>query len=560
MANKKKKASKSLPPSKPSFPYFFRKISPLAAILALGFILRGVHFWIFKEDFWFKTPLLDDNLFVTWSRTIIREGWRAPGLGVFHLNPGYPYFLALLKQLLPIGHTTVFLFQHLLGAFIPYILYRITKDLFDHPTAILAAFISAVFGPAFFYETRFLGEFFIYFLNTLTLFFLIEKKATSWAFLFTGLAGFCIGLSTVFRPNVLIIVPLCLLWLAWSYRKLPIPRMGFHLLVFVVALWLPIFPFQWRNHSLDPQGKWSLTTASGGVNLFLGNNPEADGLNKPPSFVRYGPGEQYQDFHEEAERRVGKKLTAEESSRFWVGETMRWFKTHPKAAWRLIWYKMGYFWNYREPPDNFFPIMFERFTRVGRLPLIPWGLVAPLGLAGFLLSLRRFRELWLLHGYVFSYFFVCVGFYVLSRYRFPTVAGLIPFAAFGAMAVFRAIRAPKKKPLALILLTVAGSFWISQLRLMGEEEMSVTHYSMGVIYANQGQEQQAVESYRASIKEDPNFLASYINLGLLQSKRGKLKEAEFSFERAAQLERKPERKHQIEMALSQVRRGLKKEN
>ncbi|MCH8964931.1 MAG: hypothetical protein IIB58_08230, partial [Planctomycetes bacterium] len=118
--------------------------------------------------------------------------------------------------------------------------------------------------------------------------------------------------STVFRPNVLIFLPAVLLWGLWSLRErrhLILPCAALYLL----GLWLPLLPFQIRNRAVDPSRGWGLTTSSGGVNFYLGNNPEADGLNQAPSFIRYGPGHQYGDFKKEAERKkkAAKKKAAD---------------------------------------------------------------------------------------------------------------------------------------------------------------------------------------------------------------------------------------------------------
>jgi len=215
----------------------------------------------------------------------------------------------------------------------------------------------------------------------------------------------------------------------------------------------------------------------------------------------------------------------------------------PGAAARLFWAKTGFFWNYGEPPDNFFPSIFRRFTKIGPVPLLSWGLIAPLGLAGLLWSFRREpgRRYWILHAYVFSYFAVNVLFYILSRYRFPTAAGLIPFAGYALVRLYdnaRLSRWGASAALAVLCLVSAG---FSRQRLIGEEDMAVSHYSMGVIYANQGWEKEAVEEYRKSVAADPAFKAAYVNLGILLAKMGQAEEAAGALESALRIETDPQR-------------------
>lgn len=505
--------------------------------------LRLLHLFLYKDDFWLRTPLLDDNLFVAFSEVISREGWKAPSLGTFYLNPAYPYFLAGLRAAAGTGPILVFLVQHVLGALAPVLLFHLTLRLFDRKTALIAGVLAAAYGPAFFFESRFLGEHFIYLFNAAFLLCLLLAKDSAGPLPWWFAAGLCLGLSAVFRPTGLVLMPIALLWGLAAVR--PWRRLGVCLALFALALWLPLLPFQLRNRAVDPAAGFGLTTASGGVNLFMGNNPEADGLNSPASFVHGGPGHQYQDYVAEAERMSGRKLTAGEMDRYWRGRALQWFRARPARAWGLVLRKAGYFWNHKEPPDNFFLAIFHKFTTLSGFPLPGWGWVAPLGLLGMLLGLADLKRNWPLQLYVLAYVAVNALFFVLSRYRFPAAAALIPFAALALARLHESARARAWKRLALLGALAAPCFWLCRLTLIGEEDAAVTHYSMAVIYANQGWKDQAVEEYRLSLRADPRFAASYLNMGLLLADLGRSGEAAAALDSAAGLERDPARAEQI---------------
>jgi len=512
---------------------------------------------MYQDDFWLRTPLLDDQIFFSWAETIRKEGWLAPSLGIFDLNPAYPYLLSMLQRVLGTSILAVYALQHLLGAAAAVLFYRLTRELFGMRAGLCAGVFGILYGPSFFYESRLLGEFWIYLFNLAALCSLLyarlgERKLLGWY-----LGGLFLGLSTVLRPNVLVFLPFVGIWGAWTMRSEP-RRLVFAALLFAVGVWLPLLPFQFRNHMIDPDRGWGLTTSSGGVNLYLGNNPEADGLNKPPSFIRYGPGHEYEDFKIEADKRTGRNLDRKEVSRYWTGQTLKWFSRRPDAAFRLLLRKAGFFWNHREPPDNFFPSIFRRFTALGWLPLISWGILAPLGLAGFLWSLGAVetRRFWVLHAYVLAYFAVNAAFYILSRYRFPAAAGLIPFAAFGLVRLLDAWRAKSRGAaagLTALLLLCAG---LTRLPLIGEEDLAVSHYSMGVVYANQGWKEKAVKEYQASIAYDADFKASYLNLGILQAKQGRFPEALKALEGALRLESDPQKAALIKQNVDKLRAQL----
>ncbi|MBI4249132.1 MAG: glycosyltransferase family 39 protein, partial [Elusimicrobia bacterium] len=469
-----------------------------------------------------------------------------------------PYFLALIGKVMGRGIIRVVVFQHILGALAPVLVYRLTARVFDKKSGLSAAAIGVFYGPAVFYESRFLGEFFIFFFNLAALWLLVRASDDEHPTLWWALGGFCLGLSTIFRPTVLAFLPAVLAWAFWTLRSKGIKQLTLVVAVFVLGLWLPLFPFQIRNRIVDPKNGWGLTTASGGVNLYIGNNPEANGLNDTPSFVRYGPGHEYEDFKEEAQRRAGKTLSPKEVSSFWTRETLRWFQNRPADALRLLFKKMGYFWNYREAPDNFFPSLFDKFTRIGRAPLLSWGMVAPLGMLGLLLSWRKAKSEWLLQAYVLTYLGVNVLFYVLSRYRFPVVAGLIPFAGLALARFYENVHARRVAKVAGLLFLLLPCWGLTRMPLIGEEDMAVTHYSLGVIFANQGWKDKAAEEYRASIRADPAYKASYLNLAVLQAGRNEPEETLWALEHLAQLEKNPRQLENIRRNIDILKRGLGK--
>lgn len=541
----------SPPQPRPDSP---RPLDPRLILFLGALALRLLHLWLNRGDFWLRTPLLDDNLFVSWADTIEREGWLARSLGVFHLNPAYPYLLALLGKTVGRGYGLVFALQHLFGALAAPLFFALAERAWDRRAAWAAGLLAALYGPAVFFESRFLGESWIYLANAVALACLVFACGAARPSLWWAGAGLALGVSTVFRPTALAFAPAALLWalgLLWFDRRLLAACAG----AFLLGLWLPLLPFQLRNRALDPARGWGLTTSSGGVNLYLGNNPEADGLNQAPAFVRYGPGHEYQDFAEEAERRVGRSLRPAEVSRYWTGEALRWFRQRPRAAFGLLARKAAFFWNHKEPPDNFFLEVWRRFTRLGPIPLVSWGLVGPLGLAGLLWSLGRpeLRGPWILHAYVLAYFAIGVGFYILARYRFPAAAGLIPFAGFALARLWlnlRERRWPRSAALGALML---GCFGLSRLNLIGDEDPAVSHYSMGVIYANQGWKDEAASEYRKSIAADPRFKASYINLGILSAQRGDAAAAAEALEGALRLEGDPARAAALRENIARLR-------
>lgn len=508
---------------------------PGLVLFLAALALRSLHLFVHRADFWLTAPLLDDSIFEAWADVISREGWLARSLGAFDFNPAFPYFLAAFRAVFGRSQLVLFAFQHVAGALVAPLLYKVTERAFDRKAAWAAGLLAAAYGPALFFESRLLGECWILLANAVALWLLGEAAEARRPWLSWGLAGLALGVSAAFRPTVLALLPVAALWSLATLRRRP-PELARAWGAFALGLWLPLLPFQLRNRAVVPGVGWGLTTSSGGVNLYLGNNPEADGLNQAPSFVRYGPGHQYQDFADEAARRLGYPPSRARVSSYWSAEARRFWREQPNAAARLALRKAAYFWNFKEPPDNFFLEIFRRFTRLGALPLVSWGLVGPLGLAGMAWGWGGGLRTRLLYGYALTYFGVCVGFYVLARYRFPAAAGLIPFAGLALARLWEAARDRAWKSAASLTFLAFSGLALSRLPLIGEEDPGVSHYSMAVVYANRGWKEEALKEYRSSVSADPKFRASWLNMGLLLVDLGRGPEAADALRKAAVLE------------------------
>ncbi|MFA6319064.1 MAG: tetratricopeptide repeat protein, partial [Elusimicrobiota bacterium] len=145
----------------------------------------------------------------------------------------------------------------------------------------------------------------------------------------------------------------------------------------------------------------------------------------------------------------------------------------------------------------------------------------------------------------------------LSRYRFPAAAGLIPLAAFALVRFWDLARGLGRGKAVLMLALFLPCFWLTRLPLIGEEDASSSHYSMAVVYANQGWKDKAVEEYRAAVAADPGFVPAWLNLGLLLNEMGRPKEALEALENAARHENDPAQVQRLQGAVEDLRSQLK---
>jgi len=509
-----------------------RVIGLFVAALAV----RCISYALFHADFWYTTYLIDDVQFYSWAHRILGGDIFGRAEGVFQLNPGYAYVLALIYGIFRSAAQAPHIIQYILGALNVVLLYLLARRVFSERVALVSGIIAACYGMAVFYAGKLLGAVWIESCNLILLLLLVRarEEGKRWQYI---AAGAIMGLSALFRPNIMLFAPLAFFWLALPLVRQGRPgwlRAGRAGVLFALGAGLVLAPVTLRNWMIDRASGFVLTTAAGGINIFIGNNPEANGYNAWPSFIRYAPGAMHEDFKKEAERRIGRPMDDAEVSGYWLGESFAWMRAQPARAVRLMWRKVMYFWNAVEPPDNFLMDTVRRFTRLFGIPLISWGMVAPLALLGAALALAR-REQTLLHWYLLACLLMNMLVYVLSRYRYPAIIAVIPLAAYALVWLYECARRRAFGRLGLALAALACAVWFVHIRvIIGEVEWS-KQYSIGIIYYNRGRTEEAIEAYQKSIAANPRFAPSRINLGTIYVAQEQYAEATEQFLAAAAL-------------------------
>jgi len=180
-----------------------------------------------------------------------------------------------------------------------------------------------------------------------------------------------------------------------------------------LVILLTISPATIRNYLVS--GKFVLISTNGPVNLWIGNNPYAEGdFYYPPSFY----AKKIMD------------LVGKEGDRAYVKEVIRFFKEDTERFLRLILKKLLLFLSHIEIENNINFSIQKSYSSLFKIPaFVGFGLVGSLALVGIFLSLISKRGL-LLHLYIFSFIVSTVIFFVTARYRLVCFPILIPFAGF----------------------------------------------------------------------------------------------------------------------------------
>jgi tetratricopeptide (TPR) repeat protein len=454
--------------------------------------------------------VLDSQEYDEWARRIVAGDLL--GRGTFFQAPLYPYFLAILYFCFGPAPSGVYLVQ-VSGALIGCAaLFFAGRILGGERLGLAAASLFAVFPTLIFFDVQVAKESLAVTAAASLLALLLIGRARAQARFFF-LAGLACGALILLRENTLLIVPLLLVttWQAGAARASLRSATGL-----LAGICLLLLPVTLRNGLVG--GSFLPTTFQAGTNLFIGNNPEADGTYKPIVRGKQIPRYEREEPYRLAEEALGRQLKASEVSRYWIGRTWAWARAEPWACLRLQARKLGLFWSPYEQPDalDFYYVRtLSPFLRLGP----EFGGLTLLALVGA--WLRR-RQLWRddlpITLFVIGWTASTVIFFIFSRYRIPIAPALMLWAAAPLVCLIEAWQTRQRRAAALwtgLLITIL----IVPRFATPEPSWNLVNYNLGVIHLQAGEFPEAEARFARVVEKDPkNFLAT-LNLGTLAARR-----------------------------------------
>ena len=496
----------------------------LAVLFALALAVRLTYLVEVKDTEFFRTPVGDGAAFDRWALQIPSD-W--VGKETFYQAPLYAYFLAVIYSVFGHDLLVVRLIQMALGAAACVLLAMAGSRFLSRRVGLLAGALLAVYAPAIFFDGIVQKASLDLFLMTGLLLCLgcIDPQRERWPP--TLLAGIALGALALTRENALILAPVVILWLAWTFWK---GRIDVHVArpigLFVLGLGLTLMPVVVRNYSVGHEVV--LTTAQFGANFYVGNNESADGLYEP---LRFGHGSyplERQDAFDIAEEAAGRHLTPGEVSAYWSERAWSWVRAHPIEWLKLLGRKWLLIWNANEIADSDEPVVYEDQSTVLRLTgmLCVFGTVFPLALAGVAATWAERRRLVVLYSVVLAMAASAALFVAFARYRFPLVPVLLLLAASG---IFRIVALARERRTNAILAyggLVGAGLVVAHLNLGNSDNPRATaYYNLAVSLEGQGDAARAIPNYRSALDAYPDFEQAHVNLGALLAQAGQFEEA-----------------------------------
>ena len=296
-------------------------------IFAAALTLRFAHLWSMRKSPLSRVLLGDARAYDLWARQIAGGDWL--GRDVFYQAPLYAYFVGALYA---IHHslTLVRACQAVIGAGACALVGYAAHRLFGKSAGLAAGLMLACYAPSVFFDglvqKSVLDVFFICLLLALLSGPMADpqREHGRWRWPLIGVTLGALGLT---RENALLFVPVIVGWI-WLDSSQRARHPGRRTAMLLAGLSLILLPVGVRN--LFSGGEFHLTTTQSGPNLFIGNNPEADGTYVPLRAVRGSPEYERLDATEIASRAAGRALSPGEVSDYWIGRALDYIRTNPR--------------------------------------------------------------------------------------------------------------------------------------------------------------------------------------------------------------------------------------
>jgi Tfp pilus assembly protein PilF len=490
----------------------------LIAVAALGLVIRLVYVWQIHDSPFFDVLMGDARRYDAWATQI--AGGDVIGRDVFYQAPLYPYFLGAIYAIAGRSLLIVRVCQALIGTASCVLLALTARRLYSERAGLVAGLALAVYAPAVFFDGLLQKSSLDLFFVCLSLWItsgLVDTPAASRRWFWLGVT---MGALSLTRENALILAAVIVLWL-FGRSQLTERQRTFNAGVFALGLLLMLSPVAVRNRIVG--GEWHLTTSQLGPNLYIGNNPNADGTYAALREGRGTPEYERQDATELAEAATGRRLTPGEVSTYWVRQTGVFIRSQPGPWLLLMATKAGLVWNRTEFVDTESQASYEDWSSLlhGLAAVGHFGVLVPFAVLGVFVTWRDRSRVGVYYAMTAAYVASIVMFYVSDRYRLPLVPFLMLFAAAGVVSLVPFIRTASRRTIAVAVVVVAAVAFAANWRLLSTDLLrATTETNLGVALQTDHRLEEAEAHYRRAIAIDPDYGPAYVNLGIALTARG----------------------------------------
>jgi len=409
-------------------------------LICLGIFLVAAAIRIFYLFDYSRTAVFpvveysDGHYYSLWARDIAAGDLL--GTRVFMKWPLYAYFLGGLSRISGDDLFFVYCVQIIMSACTCMLIYLLGKRLFSRAAGLASVGLYLWYAMPAFFDTLPLYTSLALFLNVLFCYVLTRSRDTldgNRVFAIGLLGGLC-ALSQ--GNSIFFCLPAALLVIFAgpnvTRRKVNLFAgflAGFVLLIGVVTA---------RNFAVS--GDLVPMAGNMGINFYIGNNPDADGLFYSPPDISANQEGMFRDAKAIARFETKRFLSPSQVSAYWFRKGMAFIRANPRTYALLLWKKFCLVFSLKEPlHDLEFPMVLHNI-RALRLLIPDLSLILPFGLLGMIMSVRRFKEIGVLYIGVASFSLSLLAFFVTTRYRILYVPFMSLFAGAGIVSIVESAR------------------------------------------------------------------------------------------------------------------------
>ncbi|MGB8294135.1 MAG: tetratricopeptide repeat protein [Polyangia bacterium] len=487
----------------------------LGLLFGLVLVLRLAHVLAMGASPYFDNPVIDAGTYEELATSI--AAGRGHPEAVFWHPPGYPYFLGGIWWLVGKSFLWPRLVQALLGALTVVLTAWIGARVFGPRVGLGTGLVAAGYGMLIYFDGELLPPTLAIFLLLLAVAIAIacRDRPRRWHWLAAGAVG---GLAAT-AVATLLVVPLVIA--GFARRQAGWVLLGTALVLAPVTLRNGV-----RGH------EFVLISANGGVNFWIGNNPQYQKM------VDLRPDLGWKRLVQEPGRAGVHGLA--NSSRYFARKAWTWAAHNPSAFARLQLHKLRLFVGgdeiYRNqaiyPARMDSPVLRLLLWKIPGLAF-PFGLLLPLSALGLWVGARRAP---LLAALVAALSLSAVGFFITARYRVVVVPFLLIFAG---QAVAWLAGQSSWRPRLIAAAAVAGLSLVANLG-QGRMESRMNadaEYSLGVRLGEKGQIKRAAALFESALASKPDYTEAWLNLSVCYDVFGRHEDARQAFARAFALDR-----------------------
>lgn len=456
----------------------------------------------------------------------------------FWQPPLYQYFLATIYRIGPDSILAARISHSFLGVAISLMVFFLAKRVLPSGWAFVSAVLTVFYGPLLFYTSQLLPVGLATCLDTLALLIVLSflQKPT----LMRGAAcGGAIGLAALAVPNILVLLVVVITWtLVSRYRYTENARTASPktVLCVIAASLVCISPVTIRNFVVS--GELVPISTNGGINLYIGNNPDADETEA----VR--PGINWNKLVAEPFEKGGANNESE-AQHYFVRRVASYAFDNPLAFMRGLITKAWRAFNSREIPRNLDVYVFRKYSgvlaaltwRAGSF-CFPFGVLLPLAIVGMWFEAGKSRDAAIMLSAVIAYALSIVVFFPTTRYMLPIMPPVIVFAALGVRRVADCVssRVPDRNRTFCILaaLVILCNLPIT-LPADGVSFHAELLTNVGVGFQTRGEMEKAIGYYRKAAAVAPEYADAHFYMGTALRETGQASRAMESHRRAIEL-------------------------